>query len=122
MKELTLREAAEAVYRAENYLNDITEEETRGFPEAHDNLIKAWEALRTALASSPVDFEKALEEARQENDKLRALLAYSDSPCVYCGLAEMSRCLYGFPGCGRADDMAIMDNPWPKSKAAGGGE
>lgn len=54
---------------------------------------------------------------REENDKMRALLAYGSDPCVYCGLtkADMAKCAHGFPGCGRADDMATTDNPWPPS-------
>lgn len=42
-----------------------------------------------------------------ENNTLRALWANSEMDCVYCGLskANMSKCLSGFPGCARADDM-----------------
>ena len=56
-----------------------------------------------------------IEKLRAENDAMRALLAYGSDPCVYCGLpkADMARCVHGFPGCGRADDMANADNPWP---------
>lgn len=37
---------------------------------------------------------------------IRAALAMSDQPCVYCSLpaSEMNRCELGFPGCDRADD------------------
>lgn len=42
-----------------------------------------------------------------ENTHLRAALAYSKDPCVYCQLPaeEMAKCRSGFPGCDRADDM-----------------
>lgn len=48
-----------------------------------------------------------IKELREENDKLRYLLASGSDPCVYCGLAkaDMSKCASGFPGCGRADDL-----------------
>lgn len=43
-----------------------------------------------------------------ENAHIRAALAMSKDPCVYCQLPaeEMAKCRQGFPGCGRADDMA----------------
>jgi hypothetical protein len=42
----------------------------------------------------------------QENTRLRAALAQSDRPCVYCSLPadEWALCQSGFPGCDRADD------------------
>ena len=47
----------------------------------------------------------------QENATLRCIIAYSDLPCLYCGLqaSEMGKCAYGFPGCGRADAMLVWD-------------
>ena len=47
-------------------------------------------------------------EAEQKETHLRAALANSKDPCVYCQLplAEMAKCKSGFPGCGRADDMS----------------
>ena len=44
---------------------------------------------------------------RAENTYLRAALAVSKDPCLYCQLPadEMAKCKLGFPGCGRADDM-----------------
>jgi hypothetical protein len=47
-----------------------------------------------------------LTAAEAENTRLRAALAQSDRPCVYCTLPadEWSKCAQGFPGCGRADD------------------
>jgi hypothetical protein len=51
------------------------------------------------------------ERLRDENTILRGIIAYSELPCVYCGLSkdDMSRCASGFPGCGRADDMLCVD-------------
>jgi hypothetical protein len=51
--------------------------------------------------------ESELARLRRENDFMRKLIADSDLPCVYCGLSrdDMGKCLHGFPGCARADDM-----------------
>lgn len=48
-----------------------------------------------------------LAELEKENDKLRDIIARADIPCVYCGLPkdQMAKCVHGFPGCGRADDL-----------------
>jgi len=60
-------------------------------------------------------YVRNIEKLREENDTLRALLAWGDDRCVYCGLAkaDMGKCAHGFPGCSRADDMSERDNPWP---------
>ncbi len=41
-----------------------------------------------------------------ENTRLRAALANSDQPCIYCSLSakDWAKCKIGFPGCDRADD------------------
>lgn len=46
-----------------------------------------------------------LKALREENSKLRLLLAKSNLACVYCGKKEMSECPSGFPGCARMDDL-----------------
>lgn len=48
----------------------------------------------------------ATADAKLENERLRAALANSELPCIYCSLPkdEWSRCQNGFPGCDRADD------------------
>lgn len=48
----------------------------------------------------------AYRQTEAENTRLRAALANSELPCVYCTLPkdEWSKCPYGFPGCGRAND------------------
>ena len=48
-----------------------------------------------------------LQKVEAENIQLRAILANSDRPCIYCSLPanDMSKCVHGFPGCGRGDDM-----------------
>jgi len=50
--------------------------------------------------------EKERDEARDENTRLRAALAQSDRPCVYCTLPkdEWSKCASGFPGCGSKEE------------------
>lgn len=51
--------------------------------------------------------ERELNEATAENTGLRAALASSKDPCLYCQLpkGEMAKCRSGFPGCARADDL-----------------
>ena len=41
-----------------------------------------------------------------ENTRLRAAMAQSELPCVYCSLPrdEWAKCPVGFPGCARGDD------------------
>ena len=53
------------------------------------------------------DHEKILARFKDENDKLRGLLAQGKGDCVYCGLpaADISKCPHGFPGCSRMDDI-----------------
>jgi hypothetical protein len=46
-----------------------------------------------------------LKALREENSKLRVLLAKSNLACIYCGRKEMSECPSGFPGCARMDDL-----------------
>jgi len=49
----------------------------------------------------------ALNDAlEKENTRLRAALAQSELPCVYCTLSQedWAKCKSGFPGCARADD------------------
>lgn len=60
-------------------------------------------------------YVRNIEKLRDENDKLRAFLSWGSDPCVYCGLSkdDMAKCAHGFPGCARADDMSVSDNPWP---------
>lgn len=47
------------------------------------------------------------ERLSAENVRLRAALATSKDPCVYCQLpaAEIAKCAAGFPGCARMDDL-----------------
>ena len=82
--------------------------------EANENLdfirdiegaLKAETARETARADAAVAEVKAL---REENDTLRGIVATSALDCVYCGLpaSRMAECASGFPGCGRADDIA----------------
>ena len=63
-----------------------------------------WLAERTGLFRSNA-------RLRKENDTLRGLIAKSNLPCVYCSLpaSDMAKCSSGFPGCGRADDLMMID-------------
>ena len=51
-------------------------------------------------------YNKTIDDLRAENTRIRAALANSKSPCVYCSLPadEWAKCPSGFPGCDRADD------------------
>lgn len=51
--------------------------------------------------------KEKLAAAEKENTHLRAALAASKDPCIYCQLPaeEMAKCRSGFPGCSRADDI-----------------
>lgn len=65
--------------------------------------------LRDALVQAEFarQLERELTEAAAENTRIRAALASSKDPCVYCQLPkdEMTKCRSGFPGCARADDL-----------------
>ena len=51
--------------------------------------------------------KRALDETRDENTRLRGLLANAEIPCIYCKLPKhnIKLCPRGFPGCGRMDDL-----------------
>jgi hypothetical protein len=55
------------------------------------------------------------EELQKENDELRYRLAISNAPCAYCQLAkcDMNKCLSGFPGCARMDDILVGEQSEP---------
>jgi hypothetical protein len=48
-----------------------------------------------------------VDSLKEENNKLRGLLAAGQGDCVYCGLpaADIAKCPHGFPGCARMDDI-----------------
>jgi hypothetical protein len=60
------------------------------------------------------EFAENSDQSLRENNELRACLAHGSDPCIYCGLpkAELASCRYGFPGCARADDMTLFEDPW----------
>lgn len=60
---------------------------------------------------NPKDAANLIDRLQKENNTVRDLLARSDIPCVYCGLskADMSKCVHGFPGCSRADDLDVSN-------------
>lgn len=66
--------------------------------EAVEEIARLTEAKRQA--------EERAEKVEAENMRLRAALAQSERPCVYCSLPadEWAKCQSGFPGCARADD------------------
>lgn len=85
---------------------------------AHDG--KPYQGLLYALDEC-MELEAEAMATRAENDVLRGLLAKGDKDCVYCGLpaAEISKCLSGFPGCSRMDDM--MAAPITKAESENDG-
>lgn len=54
------------------------------------------------------ELKAKVERVTTENTHLRAALATSKDPCIYCQLPaeEMGKCKRGFPGCARADDLS----------------
>ena len=86
------------------------------------------ECLRGTLAEAQRDLKSECErrdeiiasttklwkDAEAENTRLRAALANSQSPCVYCSLPadEWAKCQSGFPGCARADDAMGCPHLW----------
>lgn len=74
-----------------------------GLQKAYDLLNKGFESA----CEQQDALKQKVRELETENTHLRAALAVSKDPCLYCQLpaAEMARCKSGFPGCARADDM-----------------
>jgi hypothetical protein len=60
---------------------------------------------REKLKKQNEKLKKQMVELQTENSRLRATLAKSKLPCIYCGIEEMGKCTAGFPGCGRMDDL-----------------
>jgi hypothetical protein len=69
-------------------------------------LVVALQEARPKVCSEQNMAVKRLQTIQAENTRLRAALAQSDLPCVYCSLPadEWNKCQHGWPGCGRADD------------------
>lgn len=72
-----------------------------------DNPTKTGESV-AQLRTRAEQAEKELAEVRIENTRIRAALAVSKDPCIYCQLpaADIGKCAAGFPGCARADDIS----------------
>lgn len=81
-------------------------EYTQGSEKLHElhELVTAEEC--NGLVKTIKETQERVGELETENTKLRAALANSELPCVYCTLSkeDWSKCKSGFPGCGRADD------------------
>ncbi len=60
----------------------------------------------------PAEVTHCWNKMRDENDKLRVIIAKSELPCLYCKLdrSDMAKCRSGFPGCARADDLMLGDD------------
>ena len=92
----------------------ITQKMGRDFANEGEDYVAS---ICASLTSAILNETPEPEETR-ENIELRALLAHGSDPCIYCGLPakELSKCVMGFPGCGRADDMLAFNDPWGSSK------
>jgi hypothetical protein len=66
---------------------------------------------REALMKTIENLTETNEQLSTDNDTLRIIISKSDIDCIYCGLPkkDMGKCAYGFPGCGRADDLLMED-------------
>lgn len=64
------------------------------------------------LETKNAELKKELEDQEMEFRKFRGAVARGNGDCVYCGLSkvDMVKCAYGFPGCGRCDDMMTDPN------------
>jgi hypothetical protein len=62
--------------------------------------------LEQALLMTDIAANREKQAIVEENVRLRAALAMSDQPCVYCSLSkeDWGKCANGFPGCDRGDD------------------
>lgn len=50
-----------------------------------------------------------IQQLEKENTFMRGLVSKLGIPCVYCGLADISKCARGFPGCAQGDDLMCAD-------------
>lgn len=87
-----------------NYLSDRVRDNIEAAPWVRQEIIAIEASLDGALAEIEA-LRAEVAKLRSENTTLRALVAAQPTPCVYCGLTEMSKCASGFPGCARADDL-----------------
>jgi len=71
-----------------------------------DGMDDHWRGEVSLLETSLADVKRELTVTQEENVRLRAALAQSELPCVYCTLPKerWSECIHGFPGCDRGDD------------------
>jgi hypothetical protein len=87
------------------------DEETHWTPDAIKGCDRTLDAIHAHYAAYIAELENKVEaenlaRIQAENTRLRAALANSELPCVYCTLSseDWAKCQYGFPGCDRADD------------------
>lgn len=97
-----LRDALAEVHLTINALYTERDKARAALAEAQRDLKSECERRDEIIASTT----KLWKDAEAENTRLRAALANSQSPCVYCSLPadEWAKCQSGFPGCARADD------------------
>lgn len=69
-----------------------------------------WLLNEIARLTAALEAAKArLRELEAENDRLKAILANSNEPCIYCNLPRdrWVECRSGFPDCARSDDYSV---------------
>lgn len=82
--------------------------EAAGVDPDHIDYIDETTRAIIALWAANSELKAKVEKVTTENTYLRAALATSKDPCIYCQLPaeEMAKCERGFPGCARADDLS----------------
>lgn len=101
-----IRLALEAGFEQQEICLSGTGESDRRLTVGEYPIFDAVMALVKPIAERAEVAEKDRDEAGAENERLRAALAMSDRPCIYCSLPvdEWAKCTSGFPGCARGDD------------------
>lgn len=87
-------------------MDELIERLDRIVEESRGVIFQTVEAMQAVRAERD-SMRANLSAVESENTKLRAALAHSKEPCVYCQLPadEQAKCESGFPGCARADDQ-----------------
>ena len=88
---------------------------------AYTHTIHTYDGRSESVQCVEVDFAQGLElraaELQKENSCLRTMVAKANIPCAHCGLDDMSKCLHGFPGCAKADDILCGEDEAMKEMA-----
>lgn len=77
--------------------------------DATNETMRDWQKMANERIAEVMRLNDQIAGLQAENHRLRAALANSKDPCVYCSLPaeEFAKCQHGFPGCARTDDMSL---------------